>query len=155
MKATMSPTTPLDALATSILNPNNKLEGEGYPGESEFFDLGGIGRGADNDPLYPRYEIQNGEHLFVGPTHSFLYGDKPDLPMPADDYVFSWAVRTGPTCYSEPNESGFSAIGDRFGSGAFNFSVAFDAPWPDLQPTTCASAAGLATIVGNPPVGLA
>ena len=118
----------------------------------QYLDLGGIGE--KDDGLYPTFDIQDDGNLYVGLTHSYLYANgKPNKPMPPGEYIFSWKIKTGPTCYS--SSGSFSVVGDVFGSGTFNLSVADDAPWPDFAPmapattTRCASLAGQASFSGT------
>ncbi|KAK5659461.1 hypothetical protein OQA88_662 [Cercophora sp. LCS_1] len=117
----------------------NRTESEG---RSVYFSLGGFG---SKDTIDAHHVIQNDDDVYIGLTHDYLYtgSNLPDDAIPPGDYTFSWRVQTGPTCWDDERSRGYNAIGDTFGGGSFNFSVVDDAPWPNLKPSPCASAAGL------------
>ncbi|KAK3315654.1 hypothetical protein B0H66DRAFT_347875 [Apodospora peruviana] len=117
----------------------------------KFVSFGNIGSVEGKLGIYARHDLQDSDDLYIGLTHQYLYsgtGDQsgavglPSKPMPSGEYIFSWHVSTGPTC---GNESGNSFLGTWVGEGNFTFTVADDAPWPDLKPTPCAAVAAQAS----------
>jgi len=119
---------------------NSTADTAAWPGQSAYFVLGGIGGGFQG--IEPNFTIQNDEHLYIGLTHDYLFDGKPYQPMLSGEYMLRWEVKTGPTCYFGENSTSLNAVGDYFGEGLVAFTVADDAPWPELQPTPCASVAG-------------
>ena len=123
-------------------------------GISKFLSFGDIGFGDGSVGIYAKHDIQDRDDLYIGLTHQFLYsgtGDQsgalghPSQPMPPGEYVFTWHVSSGPTCWSNERGSGFDSAGGWVGKGNFTFTVADEAPWPDLKPSPCAAVAAQAS----------
>ncbi|KAK1759926.1 hypothetical protein QBC47DRAFT_438218 [Echria macrotheca] len=105
-----------------------------------FADTGSIG--VPQSFYQPGYPLQ--QNPFVGLSHFPIYStDKPDKPMLAGEYIFEWVFSIGPWCEFDADQSRTYSFGWPISNGSFRLTVAYDADWPDVQPTTtCASAAG-------------
>jgi hypothetical protein len=103
-------------------------------------------------PSNTSYDIHYDGDMFIGLTHEFLWSSETNDktighthdPMPPGGYVFSWSVVTGPICWNNASCRGHNGQ-PGIGSGQFNFTVADDAPWPNLRDPPCASMAAKAS----------
>ncbi|KAK3689355.1 hypothetical protein B0T22DRAFT_461366 [Podospora appendiculata] len=111
--------------------------------------------------------IQN-ETIYIGVSHPYFFSgsNRPnDGPMPDGEYRFSWHFDIGPWCGhlrvidTSPGTNGSQgwdtwiySMTHTISSGAFNISVADDAPWPAFTPTSCPSVAGQVSFATQRPV---
>lgn len=82
--------------------------------------MGEIGDNRDNASIYAKYDIRDGQKdgIYIGLTHEFLYSETGNKSvgdvqeqMPEGEYVFSWKVRTGPTCWDDERSWGLMRLG--------------------------------------------
>jgi hypothetical protein len=87
--------------------------------------------------------IQDDDNLYIDLAHSIPSGEKAGRLIRPREYDFEWGISTGistgQACRFKDGISTISPHGDAFSSGAFIFTVADDATWPDFQPTPCAT----------------
>jgi len=94
--------------------------------------------------LYTAVTIQDGDP-FIGISNALRSdnGTTPvSKPMPPGDYHFEWVFSVGPWCEFVPDQSMTWALSWPVKNGSFRITVADDAPWPELDSTSCPSVAG-------------